>query len=94
MINIFELGKYDEWYACTNKNLLKHDTWNKLDRVIMIEQDLEWYNKRELAIDHFVQAHKISLDVNSFQERKISLIAINAGWSYHASKQLRTSTIM
>ena len=67
---------------------------NKLHRVIMIEQDLEGYNKIELAIDHFVRARKISLDVNSFQERKISLIAINAGWPYHASKQARTSTIM
>ncbi|MQM06065.1 hypothetical protein Taro_038883 [Colocasia esculenta] len=32
---------------------------NKLDRVIMIEQDLEGYNKIELAIYHFVQACKV-----------------------------------
>ena len=38
---------------------------NKLDRVIMIEQDLEGYNKIELAIFHFVQARKISLDVKN-----------------------------
>ncbi|MQL81727.1 hypothetical protein Taro_014192, partial [Colocasia esculenta] len=50
---------------------------NKLDRVIMIEQDLEGYNNIELAIYHFVQARKISLDVNRFQEREISLIALN-----------------
>ena len=62
---------------------------NKIDRLNVIEQDLEQYNEIELAIDHFVQARKISLDVNSFQERKISLVAINAGWPYHASKQAR-----
>ena len=60
---------------------------NKIDRLNVIEQDLEQYNEIELAIDHFVQARKISLDVNSLQERKISLVAINAGWPYHASKQ-------
>ena len=38
---------------------------NKLDRVIMIDQDPEQYNEIELAIDHFVQARKISIDVKN-----------------------------
>ena len=38
---------------------------NKLDRVIMIEHDFEQDDKIELAIDHFVQARKNSLDVKN-----------------------------
>ena len=71
MISNLELGKHDECHDMHVRiKLVKTRYMNKLDREIMIEQDLEGYNKIELAIDHFVQARKISLDVNSFQKKK------------------------
>ena len=63
MINILELGKYDEWYASTNKTRWKRDIWKQAresdyDRTRLV-------NEIELAIDHFAQARKISIDVKN-----------------------------
>ena len=66
MISNLELGKHDECHDMHVRiKLIKTRYMNELDRVITIEQDLEWYNEIELAIDHFVQARKISLDVKN-----------------------------
>ena len=66
MISNLELGKHNDCHDM-HVRIKLIETWymNKLDRVIMLEQDLEQYNELELAIDHFVQARKISLDVKN-----------------------------
>ena len=63
-------------------------TWymNKLERVIMIEQDL-WTRWQDRTSNRSLCTS--TQDFTWCQERKISLIALNAGWPYHASKQAR-----